>query len=282
MKSLTLLGAASMLSVLSAMVSTSARASSLDPAQGSAQPGNAASTVVPQPAPGCSVSGASDGEVQARIAEGILEVVSKQAGGDPVCAAVKLPALGRDAVVRAGVAYVSLVSGGLVIVNLADPTHPTVDRTVDSYRAVASLRVVEEILWTVDSTGVVVKYELQTIQPPTPISSETQSVNARSTDQRSAGRVVVLHDSKPEPSRVRSGNTGRWTAGFVLLCIGPPLTLVGMLGVAGTSVVFGDLNPSSPDYAKSANRATSGWTGFGFALGLGVAGTIAGPVLLTQ
>jgi hypothetical protein len=187
-----LLGALSLLSIRSA--SASAETMGPDPPKSSPQPGAPTVGATMSSQPSCSTSGYAGGQVQVRVAGDRLEVLSKAAGADSVCASVKLPAQGRHAVVRSGVAYISLETPGLTIVDLADPAHPSVNRTVALNRAVVDMREMDDTLWTIDASGEVVKHEFKLLQPLKPSSPNIAEVGRSSNDRALIGRVVVRRD----------------------------------------------------------------------------------------
>lgn len=201
---------------------------SLQPQNSQIPPAAAAgshSSATPRTVYGCSTADSIEGEVRVRVDEDTMEVVSKRIGAAPQCAAMRLPKPGRIAIVRDGVAYVSLSPTGLAIVDVADPANPRYDRTEEIETAIGSMRDVNGTLWMADANNAIVKRALRNLQPSTKEQASSYSAvsevstatirresnlpvphltgtNETTPDSRLAGRSVLLRDGSTVQGRL--------------------------------------------------------------------------------
>jgi hypothetical protein len=126
-----------------------------------------------------------------------LEVLYKRVGAAEQVASVKLPFPGHLAVVGNGVGVVALIPDGLAIVDLRDPTRPRYDRTISLGTAIASMRVLNGTLWTVNSQGIVNRVELGGLL------SITKAARTAATDSRSSAGTAFQTVTLRNGSRMR-------------------------------------------------------------------------------
>ena len=170
------------------------------PSEAKAQPSepqrSTASPVAALPAPkDCNTFPAIEGELQIRLDERTLEVVSKRALEPMRCAKVALPHPGKVAIVRDGVAYVSQLPSGLAIVDLTDPTNPRYDRTIEPNLSIRSMREVNGTAWILNTSNTVVQLDLRHLRPTAVVPAISPSVQPASVDAN-LGRMVTLRDGK--------------------------------------------------------------------------------------
>ncbi len=149
-----------------------------------------ASPVAAMPAPkDCNTFPAIEGELQIRLDERTLEVVSKRALEPMRCAKVALPHPGKVAIVRDGVAYVSQLPSGLAIVDLTDPTNPRYDRTIEPNLSISSMREVNGTASILSTVNTVVKLELRHLRPTVAMPEISPSVQIQPSDDAILGPI---------------------------------------------------------------------------------------------
>lgn len=124
----------------------------------------------------CQPDRLNEGEVRLNLIRDRLLVMSRQMGEPASCSQVALPSMGKSSAVRKRVAYVALIPSGIAIVDLSDPSSPRLDRVEERGRRIESMRLVDDILYVLDSASMMSRHQPNELQPGSaegrPLSSE--------------------------------------------------------------------------------------------------------------
>lgn len=164
-----------------------------------------------------------------------LLVIREVASIPKECTSVRLPSSSGQVAARSGVAYVTLLEGGLSIIEAADSLHPRLVATVEAGRVFSDPQVQGDSLWLRDRSSNRYRYSLQK-----PLQPKLEQVVAL-TNRSPAIEVDGTSLSRSAAKETQKG------AGMLLTFIGG-LGLVSGIGivVAGGVVGFGTLVISDP------------------------------------